>query len=131
MTLRIGIDIGGTFTDIVAIAGDGTVTTHKTLSTPHDYGEGIITGLTALLARVPGPVSAVLHACHAATGRRILPDGPGRAIPPAREIAPRLWENISYSHRTRTVTPPPRPHVRFAPVVPDNASELDFISGRR
>ncbi len=62
MTLRIGIDIGGTFTDIVAIAGDGTVTTHKTLSTPHDYGEGIITGLTALLARVPGPVSAVLHA---------------------------------------------------------------------
>jgi N-methylhydantoinase A len=62
MTLRIGIDIGGTFTDIVAIAGDGTVTTHKTLSTPHDYGEGIITGLTALLSRVPGPVSAVLHA---------------------------------------------------------------------
>ncbi len=62
MTLRIGIDIGGTFTDIVAIADDGTVATHKVLSTPHDYGEGIVTGLQALLARVPGPVSAVLHA---------------------------------------------------------------------
>ena len=27
MSLRIGIDIGGTFTDLVAIASDGTVTT--------------------------------------------------------------------------------------------------------
>lgn len=62
MTLRIGIDIGGTFTDIVAIGDDGAVVTHKTLSTPHDYGEGIVTGLRALLSRVPGPVSAVLHA---------------------------------------------------------------------
>jgi len=62
MTLRIGIDIGGTFTDIVAIGDDGAVATHKTLSTPHDYGEGIVTGLQALLSRVPGPVSAVLHA---------------------------------------------------------------------
>jgi N-methylhydantoinase A len=62
MTLRIGIDIGGTFTDLVAVAADGTVATHKTLSTPHDYGEGIIAGLATLLARVPGAVSAVLHA---------------------------------------------------------------------
>src|SRR5450631_2752616 len=50
MTLRIGIDIGGTFTDLVAIAADGRVLTHKTASTPDDYGEGIIEGLRALLA---------------------------------------------------------------------------------
>lgn len=62
MTLRIGIDIGGTFTDLVAIDGDGTVTTHKTASTPHDYGEGIIDGLRTLLAGQPGPVADVLHA---------------------------------------------------------------------
>ena len=42
MRLRIGVDIGGTFTDLVAISSDGAVTTHKTLSTPHDYGEGIV-----------------------------------------------------------------------------------------
>jgi N-methylhydantoinase A len=59
MTLRIGIDIGGTFTDLVAISDDGTVTTHKTASTPHDYGEGIILGLKSL---VSGPVTDVLHA---------------------------------------------------------------------
>ncbi len=60
--LRIGVDIGGTFTDLVAIGADGTVTTHKTASTPHDYGEGIMVGLNALLADRPGPVTDVLHA---------------------------------------------------------------------
>ena len=62
MTLRIGIDIGGTFTDLVAITPDGLVTTHKIASTPHDYGEGIIEGLRTLLMDRPGPVVDVLHA---------------------------------------------------------------------
>ena len=61
MTLRIGIDIGGTFTDLVAIAADGRVLTHKTVSTPDDYGEGIIDGLRALLAAEGVGVSEVLH----------------------------------------------------------------------
>jgi N-methylhydantoinase A len=62
MSVRVGIDIGGTFTDLVAASDDGVVTTHKTASTPHDYGEGIILGLRALLAERPGPVADVLHA---------------------------------------------------------------------
>ena len=62
MTLRIGIDIGGTFTDLVAISGDGRVETFKTASTPSDYGDGIVAGIQALLAREPGPVAEVLHA---------------------------------------------------------------------
>ncbi len=62
MNLRICIDIGGTFTDLVAISGDGVVTTYKTASTPHDYGEGIVEGLRALLADRPLPVTDVLHA---------------------------------------------------------------------
>jgi N-methylhydantoinase A len=61
MALRIGIDIGGTFTDLVAIAADGRVLTHKTASTPDDYGEGIIEGLRALLAAEGVGVSEVLH----------------------------------------------------------------------
>jgi N-methylhydantoinase A len=62
MSLRIGVDIGGTFTDLVAISEDGIVTTHKVASTPHDYGEGIIAGLRVLLADRAGPVTDVLHA---------------------------------------------------------------------
>jgi N-methylhydantoinase A len=62
MKLRIGIDIGGTFTDLVAITEDGRVATHKTASTPRDYGEGIIEGIQALLTRESGVVADVLHA---------------------------------------------------------------------
>jgi N-methylhydantoinase A len=69
MSLRVGIDIGGTFTDLVAIDAEGRVRTHKTASTPHDYGAGIVAGLRALLPGVEagaGPefapeVSEVLH----------------------------------------------------------------------
>ncbi len=60
MSLRIGIDIGGTFTDLVAIAADGRITTRKVASTPHDYGEGIVAGLRELLGDGVG-VSEVLH----------------------------------------------------------------------
>ena len=63
MALRIGIDIGGTFTDLVAIDGDGRVRTHKTASTPHDYGEGIVAGLQALL----GPGESVAEVLHGTT----------------------------------------------------------------
>ena len=38
----IGIDVGGTFTDAVAIADDGTMVSAKTPSTPSDYGDGVL-----------------------------------------------------------------------------------------
>ena len=38
----IGIDIGGTFTDVVLMASDGTVTTNKAPTTPHDFSIGVI-----------------------------------------------------------------------------------------
>jgi N-methylhydantoinase A len=61
MAQRIGIDIGGTFTDLVAITADGRVITHKIASTPHDYSDGIIEGLRALLEGSES-VADVLHA---------------------------------------------------------------------
>src|SRR5579863_6914975 len=65
MVQRIGIDIGGTFTDLVAITAEGQVVTRKIASTPHDYGEGIIDGLRALLSAgddAPERVDEILHA---------------------------------------------------------------------
>ena len=58
--MRIGIDIGGTFTDLVCVDAEGGVRTHKTASTPHDYGAGIVEGLRALID-ASTPVSEVLH----------------------------------------------------------------------
>lgn len=41
----IGIDVGGTFTDIVAVDRNGSVAVAKTRSTPPDYSRGVLDGL--------------------------------------------------------------------------------------
>ena len=64
--MRIGIDIGGTFTDLVAISADGSVRTHKTASTPTDYSLGIVEGLRVLLPD-SGARAQVLELLHATT----------------------------------------------------------------
>lgn len=70
---RAGIDIGGTFTDIVlteAGSGAGHLLTRKVLSTPGDYGRGIAEGLAAALAKVgagPGAVMEIVHGTTVAT----------------------------------------------------------------
>ena len=44
--IRIGIDTGGTFTDVVAFNEDtGTLTTTKTPSTPANPADGFINGI--------------------------------------------------------------------------------------
>ena len=45
---RIGIDIGGTFTDLAAVDGDGKVVIAKASSTPGDPSDGLLNGLAKL-----------------------------------------------------------------------------------
>ena len=45
---RIGIDVGGTFTDLVAVDESGRVTLAKTASTPADQSLGVMDGLARL-----------------------------------------------------------------------------------
>jgi N-methylhydantoinase A len=47
---RIGIDIGGTFTDLVAVDDAGRISVAKTASTPRDPSEGLLEGLVLLAA---------------------------------------------------------------------------------
>lgn len=49
-SFRIGVDIGGTFTDVVALTSDGQMLTHKISSTPDDYGRAVAEGIAALVA---------------------------------------------------------------------------------
>lgn len=49
---RIGIDVGGTFTDLVAIDQDGSTVFTKSPSTPQDQSIGVMTGLAELAARL-------------------------------------------------------------------------------
>jgi N-methylhydantoinase A len=62
---RLGIDIGGTFTDVVLLSADGLMQTQKVLSTPDDYAAGVIEGALGLLATAgvePGQITAIVHA---------------------------------------------------------------------
>ena len=48
MGYRIGIDVGGTFTDFVLARPDGSITFTKTASTPSDQSDGVMRGIADL-----------------------------------------------------------------------------------
>lgn len=61
---RLGVDIGGTFTDLVVIGADGSVVAHKVPSTPDDYGRAIVAAIRQLSGQgqiQPGRVGEVVH----------------------------------------------------------------------
>ena len=57
---RIGIDVGGTFTDLVAVDDGGRVTLTKAPSTPKDPSLGVMEGLELLAAALGRGVSSLL-----------------------------------------------------------------------
>ena len=62
--VRVGVDIGGTFTDIVLTRPDGTLLVNKTSSTPDDPARAVVSGLAALLRGTgiaPASVSEIVH----------------------------------------------------------------------
>jgi N-methylhydantoinase A len=67
MAIRIGIDTGGTFTDVVAVDEDsGEIVTTKTPSTPGDPADGFMAGIGRLGA---ADIAAVCHGTTVATNR--------------------------------------------------------------
>ncbi len=60
-TFRAGVDIGGTFTDIVLVGSNGERLTRKVPSTVDDYARGIVEGLAALIEEAGGSVVELLH----------------------------------------------------------------------
>ena len=49
MTARLAADVGGTFTDLVLLDAGGGVHVAKTLSTPGDFKEGVLSGVERVL----------------------------------------------------------------------------------
>ncbi|NCY25140.1 MAG: hydantoinase/oxoprolinase family protein, partial [Alphaproteobacteria bacterium] len=60
MSWRIGIDVGGTFTDVVAIAPHGAAYLAKAASTPSDQSEGVLQGLQNLADAAGLPLATLL-----------------------------------------------------------------------
>src|ERR671935_1031619 len=63
--IRLGVDVGGTFTDLVALAGDRVVAV-KVPSTPADQAEGVLRAVRAA-ALDPGEVAVLAHGSTVAT----------------------------------------------------------------
>ncbi len=68
MTWRIGVDIGGTFTDVAVVnEADGSIGVTKVSSTPADFGRGVIEALEQAISRYGIKPDAVTLLAHATT----------------------------------------------------------------
>ncbi|MEF8781765.1 MAG: hydantoinase/oxoprolinase family protein [Haloarculaceae archaeon] len=68
MTVRIGIDTGGTFTDVVLYDPDtGEVSITKTPSTPPEFDRGVLTGLDKILEQTGLDAEGVEFLSHGTT----------------------------------------------------------------
>ena len=72
-TIRIGIDTGGTFTDVVAVDDvSGRLVTTKVPSTPADPADGFLDGIQSVLTELdasPADIASVLHGTTVATNQ--------------------------------------------------------------
>lgn len=80
---RVAADIGGTFTDVIALGPDARIVPMKVLSTPPDFGTGVIDGVTASMSDAEidaADISAVLHATTVATNAILEMEGARTAL---------------------------------------------------
>ncbi|MBI4011850.1 MAG: hydantoinase/oxoprolinase family protein [Candidatus Rokubacteria bacterium] len=70
MSYRLGVDVGGTFTDLVLVAPGGAALTRKVLSSTGNYAEAIVQGVRELGAAAgiaPGRIGELIHGTTVAT----------------------------------------------------------------
>src|SRR2546422_1967986 len=122
--LRIGIDTGGTFTDIVAIdEATGEIVTSKRQSTPHDLSVGVLDGIRKILrlmdnaaAAASRPaVAAVSHGTTVATNALLQERFPGlglvttegfrHVLEIARQSVPRGYGNSYFWVKPERIVP--------------------------
>ncbi len=66
-TYRVGVDIGGTFTDIVLLGSDGAVHTKKISSSVEDYARAIVEGLAEVFSETGVAARAIEEIRHGTT----------------------------------------------------------------
>ncbi len=82
MSYRIGIDVGGTFTDLFLWSSEGGVESYKTLSTPDDPSIGVLDGLRTIaeargvaLEELAGAVTGIVHGTTVTTNATLTRGG--------------------------------------------------------
>lgn len=117
--IRVGVDTGGTFTDVVAVDElSGRVVTIKTPSTPTDPADGFMTGIRSVLDRLdigPEALSAISHGTTVATNKLlegklnglgfITTDGFGHMLEIARQSVPDGYGNSYFWTKPPRIVP--------------------------
>ncbi|WP_369130976.1 hydantoinase/oxoprolinase family protein [Modestobacter roseus] len=117
--VRIGIDTGGTFTDVVAVDEEtGEVATTKTPSTPSDPAEGFLAGVRKVLGQLGldgAAVTAVSHGTTVATNQLlegkldrigfITTEGYGSVLEIARQSVPDGYGNSYFWVKPPRIVP--------------------------
>ncbi len=141
--LRIGIDTGGTFTDVVAVnEATGDMITTKTPSTPHDPSLGVLEGIRKVLALAGRAAVAVGlprdHGGHQRAAGRAVP-GPGprddRGLPSragdrAAVRAPRVRQLVLLGEARAHRAAPPRARGARAHDLPGRGAAPSRRGGR-
>lgn len=80
--MRIGIDVGGTFTDVVLVDEEsGTFNYTKTPTTHHDLAEGVLKGLNDILEISGKPMEEIGYLIHGTTiGTNAIVEGKGAKV---------------------------------------------------
>ena len=65
--IRIGADVGGTFTDVVALDDRGGIWTHKVPSTPPHFERAVLTALDQLIPHFSAADRTVSEVAHGTT----------------------------------------------------------------
>jgi N-methylhydantoinase A len=139
MSLKIGIDVGGTFTDLFLWSPDGQVGSFKVLSTPEDPSLGVLAGLSAIAASrdetledfVP-QISTIVHGTTVTTNAVLTRRGARTGLVTTRGVRDALEmrrgiREEQYDNRYQNVTPLVPRHLRL-PVsgrLDRNGRELD------
>ena len=119
MGLKIGIDVGGTFTDFIVAGHGAAASIHKVLSTPEDPSIAVIEGLQQFAAQLEprsdfgefiGSIDTIVHGTTVATNATLTHTGARSALLTTRGVRDALEmrrgiRERQYDNRYTNVTP--------------------------
>ncbi len=111
-TIRLGLDIGGTFTDVALEVGERRFTA-KTLTTPRAPEDGVLAALRSVVAEAgiaPGEVGLIIHGTTLATNALIERKGAKTALLTTegfRDVVEIRHENRFEQYDVNIDLPPP------------------------
>src|SRR5437667_7509859 len=92
VAVRVGVDVGGTFTDLVALREDGAIEVRKVVTTPDDPAVGMFRALDALNGgRHWPPIDLLVHGTTIATNALLERTGARVALVTTRGFEDLLW----------------------------------------